>query len=55
LGKHSVAVVQYTFTNKQYTEKHNSLTVYKEKFAVDSEIQTKHMNALWAENRISEC
>ena len=29
--------------------------VYREIIAVCSEIHTKHINALWAEHRISEC
>jgi hypothetical protein len=29
--------------------------LYKEIIAVCSEIHTKHINTVWAENRISEC
>ena len=31
------------------------LMLYREIIAVCSEIHTKHINALWAEHRISEC
>jgi len=29
LGSHPVAVVQYTFTHKQYTERHKTTNTYK--------------------------
>jgi len=28
IGWHTVAIVQYTFTHKQYTKKHNTHTTY---------------------------
>ena len=31
LGSHSVALVQYTFTHKQYTEQHKINNIYKKK------------------------
>jgi hypothetical protein len=43
-SKHSASVIE--------TEK---LLLYIEKIAVCSEIRAKHINALWAEHRISEC
>ena len=35
--------------------KTGKLMLYREIIAVCSEIHTKHINALWAEQRISEC
>ena len=35
--------------------KTDKLMLYREIIAVCSEIQAKHINALWAEHRISEC
>ena len=33
----------------------SQLTLYREIIAVCSEIHAKHINAFWAEHRISEC
>jgi len=35
--------------------KNDKLMLYREIIAVCSEIHTKHINALWAKHRISEC
>ena len=35
--------------------KTDKLMLYREIIAVCSEIHAKHVNALWAEHRISEC
>ena len=35
--------------------KPDKLRLYREIIAVCSEIRTKHINALWAEHKISEC
>ena len=35
--------------------KTNQLMLYREIIAVCSQINTKHINALWAERRIVEC
>ena len=35
--------------------KPDKLVLYREIIAVCSQIHTKHINALWAEHRISEC
>ena len=35
--------------------KTSKLLLYREIIAVCSEIHAKHINALWAESRISEC
>ena len=43
-SKHSASVL-----------KTDKLMLYREIIAVCSEIHTKHINALWAEHRISEC
>ena len=43
-SKHSVSVIK---TSKSM--------LYREIIAVCSEIHTKHIHALWAEHRISEC
>ena len=42
--KHSASVI-----------KTDNLLLYSEKLAVCSEIHAKHINALWAEHRISDC
>ena len=36
-------------------KKNGKLKLYREIIAVCSEIHAKHINALWAEHRISEC
>jgi hypothetical protein len=43
-SKHSASVL-----------KTDKLLLYREIIAVCSEIHAKHINALWAEHRISEC
>jgi len=43
-SKHSASVI-----------KTGKLILYREIIAVCSETHTKHINALWAEHRISEC
>ena len=43
-SKHSVSVL-----------KTDKLMLYREIIGLCSEIHTKHINALWAEQRISEC
>jgi hypothetical protein len=35
--------------------KTDKLLLYRGKFALCPEIQNKHINAVWAEHRISEC
>ena len=42
--KHSASVI-----------KTDKLLLYREKIAVCSEIYAKHINAMWAEHRISHC
>jgi len=44
-SKHSLPRLQYT----------NKFMRFREIIAVCSEIHAKHINALWAEQRISEC
>jgi hypothetical protein len=46
-------VAQYL--NHRATISGPQLFLYREKIAVCSEIHAKHINALWAEHRISEC
>ena len=43
-SKHSASVIKI-----------DKLMLYREIIAVFSEIHTKHINALWAEHKISEC